>query len=328
MTTRAIFTSSRGKLGGFLHRNFNAPSYAGAALFFGATLAALALSPLQAASFSIEHERQSIAELRAKDPDLLSDEERAILRAADSYGNVRFCNNRYGGNGLLVRFNGRPAVVTSAHMFIESSTSEIKCSTEDFQGVFFPNVSYYGEPDHARDEEFVLRTVDMEYPPLNMKPYLEALAKKNNVATTSSDWLVFFLDEDITTDIMPGGHERGYLEYTANRSWYDRGQLYLIGMHVDLDDGLIAHYQKCDYANGGNLAILHTCDSLPGTSGSTLLTLEDGELRLYGVHSSARVNDDGSHFLVAPPDDRSQWKVATPGLRIFEAQAAEFQTLP
>ncbi|RDE07943.1 hypothetical protein [Pelagibacterium lacus] len=285
-----------------------------------------------ASMFDDGNDRQSILELRHKEESLLTQEEHAILWAANLYGSIRFCNGDQGGNAALIRFNGLPAVITAGHMLVDN-TGELLCDKTSAADAFYmPNVGYYDPHAPQADDDFVLRRVRLQYPPVNLKEYIAAVETGNRGGMTAADWLVFFLDEHITTDVMPDGHERGFLEYSSNRESFDTGQLYLIGMHRDLDEGLVAHYQRCDYANLANLSVQHVCDTLPGTSGSILLSMEDGELRFRAIHSSGRFNGpEGAadrHIFDHVPQDRSKWNSATPALRVFEAQDPEFQRLP
>ncbi|RDE07942.1 hypothetical protein DVH29_14150 [Pelagibacterium lacus] len=282
--------------------------------------------------FDDGNDRLSILELHHKEESLLTQEEHAILLAANRYGNIGMCGGANGGNAFVIRFNGRPAVITAGHTLIDDESGEVKCAHEDVRPSFMPNVAHYDPHTPRTDDDFVLRRVDLQYPPVNLKGYIAAVETGNTGGMTAADWLVFFLDEDITTDIMPDGHQRGFLQYSSNRESFDTGQLYLIGMHRDLGDGIVVHYQRCDYANLANLSIQHVCDTLPGTSGSMLLSMEDGELRFRAIHSSGRFNGpEGAadrHIFDHVPQDRSQWNSATPALRVFEAQDPEFRRLP
>lgn len=128
-------------------------------------LLALTLFPpiAQAAIFDDGNDRKLLFDLRLKPESSLTDEERMILRAADRYGNVGFCN-RVQGNATLIDYFGRPAIVTSAHMFFDSKTGKPKCSDAELRSaIYMPNISYYDARGKFSDS-FTKRKVKLVVP--------------------------------------------------------------------------------------------------------------------------------------------------------------------
>lgn len=279
---------------------------------------------MNTAIFNDGQDRERLLNLRNKPENQRTAEEQALVRAADSYGNIRFCNGANGGNAFLIMHNGRPAVVTSGHMFVDNSTGNPKCSEEDVNAYYMPNVSYYDPENPNANQDFFSRSVGLQYPPVNLEEYQAAIKKNNPVANVNADFLIFYLDEDITKDKMPAGHTRGAMSLAQNNGSFDRGQIYMMGVAVDRDNGLATVYQSCDYASLGGIVIQHVCDTLPGSSGSLLMTYEDGEMRVKGIHSAGQENESAangnSQVFDSVPEDRSKWNSATPVQSIISSQ--------
>ncbi|RDE07944.1 hypothetical protein [Pelagibacterium lacus] len=78
---------------------------------------------------------------RAEAGEPLEPVEQAILAAAPRAGIINFCNKQKGGNAFLIRHDGRPAVVTSAHMLTDSS-GQLACSVSELRNsTYMPNTS-------------------------------------------------------------------------------------------------------------------------------------------------------------------------------------------
>src|SRR5690606_22901502 len=149
---------------------------------------------------------------RRQDFDGLTGEEQAILRAADKVGAIGFCNG-YGGNAFRIDYDGRPAVITSAHMLIEDN-GELKCSSSQLRAnaIYMPNTSYYDPDDTQANEDFYMREVGLVVPPVNVEEARERF-RQGSDEYNALDYVVVFLAEDVRSDVMPNGHERGTLAY-------------------------------------------------------------------------------------------------------------------
>ncbi|NMA99105.1 MAG: hypothetical protein GX970_13515, partial [Phyllobacteriaceae bacterium] len=83
--------------------------------------------PATAGIFDDGNDRLLLTDLREKPVSVLTGEERAILRAADRYGNIGICTAS-GGNASLIRINARDAIITSLHMIQDPQTGAFRCS--------------------------------------------------------------------------------------------------------------------------------------------------------------------------------------------------------
>lgn len=257
---------------------------------------------------------ERIIDLRKRPYTSLTDEEKAILRAADKVGNIRFCKG-IAGNAFLIQYQGRPAIVTAGHMLVDFKTGKLKCSSEDLKDMtYFPNSSYYNAYDPSENKSFVLREVPLEYPPVNLENVMNIKGNSNN----NDDYLVFFLKEDVTQDKMPQGHKRSYLQFSKNAQSKGQG-LYMLGIGADPGQNIIAPiYQKgCNFHRDyGKLN--HDCATINGSSGSLLGHMEDGEIVFSGVHRYALI---GNANMPGPSEGFSNmWNVATPSQYIEDKQ--------
>ncbi|MGB3502028.1 MAG: hypothetical protein WBA44_10415 [Mesorhizobium sp.] len=230
-----------------------------------------------ASIFDDGNDRKFVRDLRAKDPALLGQEERAILSASNKVGLIGFCRGRGMGNAFLILHRGRPAVVTNAHLAFTPDGRSICASEAEFsQGMgYLPNFGFYDTSGNIDEKNFVLRKVELEYPPVNMENVKEPYKP-------DMDYLVFYLKEDITRDKMPDGSMRGYLKYS--KAPPNRGSLYMLGLAGDMGGGNYLIYQaRCDgFVERGSF--YHACDTVSGSSASLISTLESGELRFRGLH--------------------------------------------
>lgn len=249
---------------------------------------------------------QRILDLRKRPASSLTEEEKAILIAADKVGNVKFCD-KFGGNGFVIEYKGRPAVITSAHFLVDFKTGKLKCTEAEMKkSTYFPNASYYNPDDLKENKDFYMKSVGLEYPPVNLKEVL-AMDSPNNV---NEDYVIFFLKEDITKDRMPTGNQRSFLKYSQNTQAKGNG-LYFLGTGPDPKGKHLAMlYQRdCNFnRNDGYLS--HDCATIGGSSGSLLGHMENGEIVFSGVHRFAPLGDSK---LPGPSTDlESLWNIATP----------------
>ena len=249
----------------------------------------------QAAIFADGNDRHYVDDLRAKEPAGLTPEEKAILAAANNVGIIRVCDNRRSGNAFFVRYGGRPAVVTSGHVLVDTRTGVIHCDAETrTKAFYFANASHY-EPG-IKDKTFVLERSGLVYPPINLS---EITARKFDMASPA-DWLVFLLDTDIAGDTMPDGRKRGVLNASVEHA--PSGKLVMIGIDPDMANADRTVFQQdCDYLVKGGL-VLHNCDTVSGASGSFLGVYEDGEIRIRGIHNYAPLGDEELPFALTEID--------------------------
>ncbi|RDE07946.1 hypothetical protein [Pelagibacterium lacus] len=254
-----------------------------------------------AAIFDNGTERQNIHDLRRQDFASLTEEEQAILRAADKVGALGLCNGS-GGNSFLIEFDGRPAVITSAHLLIDAETGRARCSAEELreQISYLPNASYYDPDDPQANEEFTMRSVRLVTPPVNLEEAHASLMPGESDHSNTADWMVMFLREDISGDVMPAGHERGVFAYAdlpsasqAAEKHQQAGRifsgLYLIGVAPDRYDGLATNYQsgcnyRLDHFTGNPGILMHDCATIRGSSGSFVGLMQGSEIRFTGSH--------------------------------------------
>jgi hypothetical protein len=234
---------------------------------------------------------QRIQNLRDQPIDSLTAEERAILVAADKVGNVRYCSG-VGGNAFLIMYEGRPAIISTAHALFDSSSGGIKCSQADLeqQAVYYPNSSYYNPDDPQSNLSVYLRTVRLEMPVVNLKEAETRGIATDNNPNAHYDYIIMFVGQDITKDIMPLGHERGYLKYDENQDAAGN-DLYTIGLGDDPQDKLAMLFQSGCNFNRTDVRINHDCATVDGSSGSLLGRLDSGEIVFSGLHRYAHGGD-------------------------------------
>lgn len=257
-----------------------------------------------AAIFDDGNDRAPISDLRKKPDASLTDTERMILRAADRYGNVGFCPGA-GGNATLIDYSGRPAIITSAHMFYDEDRSP-KCTAAELRNAtFVPNVSYvYDGTPHSR--EFTHRSVRLVG--ADLIDNIGLMRRKSDGPLTEDDYIIVYLEEDISRDIMPDGHQRGAFTI-GDLTFERRGDITMIGAAPDIASGLTTIYQTCRYRHAVNIGLQHTCDTVRGSSGSAMLMEGNGELTLVGVHAWAL---HGNAVFPAPNESMTvDWNLAT-----------------
>lgn len=231
-----------------------------------------------------------ISDLRSK-PDR-TEEEEAILRAVGKTGNIHFCGGRRGGNAFLIMYEGRPAVITSAHLLTEENSNILYCSEEDMQPLYYPDTSYYNADNPDENRALYTKSVELEFPPENFEDGLIGLTETN--LESFNDYVIFYLKEDITRDIMPSGHERSYFRPSADIPSIGQG-LIAIGSGLDPDNPKAETYYHagCSFTRTDDgQRINHDCNSIRGASGSVLGLMENGEVTFAGLIQGARVGGD------------------------------------
>src|SRR5690606_30687614 len=153
---------------------------------------------------------QRIYDLRQRDRASLTDEEKAILIAADKVGHIRFCQGE-AGNAFLIRHRNRPAIITSGHLLIDK-TGKSRCP-ERSQFEYYPNTSYYNPFDPSEKSSFYLRTIVAR----TAAAEISRLQQLKGEFNTDEDYLILYLDEDPTKDVMPNGNVRSFFRDSTNK---------------------------------------------------------------------------------------------------------------
>ena len=270
-------------------------------------LAGIAPHAADATIFDDGNDRKLVNDLRARETrsEELTEIELAILEAANRVGAFSFCNSApdktdgISGTASLIRFHGRLAVITSAHYLVDLETRQMKCSEERAgNALFYPNMSWAGI-----DNEFAMMSYRLEYPPENLGNYLNTDRVLQRRGTDPLDYLVFYLQEDITQSRMPDGRIRGAFKPSSRVLDLANGpgfmgdalpDIHMLGFAPDIQDGVPMIYQE-SCAGIFRLVrdlLLHTCDTVGGTSGSALLSFDGEELHLAAVNNFSGVGGD------------------------------------
>lgn len=247
---------------------------------------------LNTAVFDNGSEVQTVLDLRARNN--RTAEEEAILRAADKSGNIHLCR-KAAGNAFLIMYQGRPAVITAAHIATERNSNKLKCSEAEMRSSkYYPDVSYYNPAQPNENKELYTRGVELEYPPVNFD---EALVNLNNSnETIFNDYMIFFLKEDITQDTMPAGHQRSYYRVAQDVPRQGQGMISIgSGLDPNRNKASTFYHSGCNFTRSDNGArINHDCNSIRGASGSVLGIMENGEVAFAGLIQGARIGGDVS----------------------------------
>ncbi len=229
-------------------------------------------------------DRQALAVLRAKDPNALTMEEKAILEASNRIGFIHLPGCKRGSNAVLININGRDAIVAPGHLAIDLKSGALKCSaTED--AYYYPNASYTG--DGQTPDSITAKKIKLEPNPLNFENHAEFKSDG------TQDFLIYYLSENISDEVLPtglsmAGERRGFVPISTVRE--RKGTAYNIGYDSKIEEqiGRQMSFHECRYEqNTRRLGYFsHNCDSSPGGSGSLLGTIENGEMTLQAVNSS------------------------------------------
>jgi len=240
-----------------------------------------------AAYFEDGNDKELIINLRIRlsNGEALSALENAYLNAAAQTGQISCAGGRVASNATLIQIGGRDAILTTAHAFIDESTGQPKCDLSTLG--YYPNLSFYNLANGIpTDFEKKLVPTNGE-DPLNLEN-----TQMTGKIPVSKDFLIFYLNENISDDILPGNVTRGFMRMESPPS--ASGNVHLLGTDKDVNNGLGTTYQECEY-DLGNSNILHTCDTQPSVSSSALTYFNGQDLALIGMHSS---------FLILLPKSR------------------------
>lgn len=227
--------------------------------------------------------RQTIMDLRKRNPRTLSPEEKAVLTASTRTGSIMCGDIPVSSNGTLIQLaDGRDAVITSAHAFVDN-TGRPKCDLSNIE--YMPNVNLYiGEWT-----ETVLKVTKTDgRPPLNLENTLSG--DFTSSSRLKDDFLVFVLSDDISRDRLPDGSTRGFMKMASQVP--RTGKTYLVGINPDYRNGDSAGFESCKYGNTG-LEYYHLCAATVNSSSSALTILENDELVLSGIHNGEITSQSG-----------------------------------
>lgn len=271
--------------------------------------------------------RRSILSLREKrtSGEPLTEAEHAILKAANRVGYIRWPCGRFGGNASLVNIGGRDAILTSAHQFFDAETGVPKgeCSEDDLgQAVYHPDFSYVDSRDEAT------RPITRRYVPVSEdEPILGANFVTGSRVSIADDWLILFLDTNVSSETAPDGTLRGYLKFGSPEEFVKP-----VGFNIGhepryaKEQGAITlhSYQSCPIQADGLRRVNHLCDTGRGSSSSILTVLEEGELLLWGIHTNSSTAGFNNEDVYQTPKSHFDWNVGTSVFQMIKAiQALE-----
>lgn len=238
---------------------------------------------IKAAYFDDGNDKQAVTDLRERRAkgEALTEEETAILVAASRTGKIG-CDVAGGKenftNGFITEINGREAIITSGHAFIDKADGSAVCDLTKVW--YYPNFSFFDKSNGA-PTDFERRKVKTDGKlPLN----LEVILGRTNVPT-HADFLIFFVsskEAPLKIDKLPDDSIRGILEFSSLLS--KDSDVYLIGTEPGFRKGTATAYQKCSSTNRLDHTVLHNCDTFAGASSSLVGKMEDGEIKIYGIH--------------------------------------------
>lgn len=305
------------------------------AFVFGAALTVTVLLPqvgaaqvTRAAYFDDGQDKTSIPELRAARDrgQPLTVAEEAILRAANRTGYVRFpdCTDERGvavnGNAFLVRIGGRDAVVTSAHIAMDLVSRQFRngCTLAELTRILYmPNASYFdraASDPPPRDDDPIAQTIGGL-----LDTSLGRLDVQGVAPSTSSDYIVMLLDEQISHLPSPDGAVRGAFEFAVFPRQGDV-EVAMLGVdpsYIARSGRVSMTWQTClAEVNFGRTR--HLCDTVPGVSGSVIAVFEDGDYRALALHSGG-VDGAQTDAPLPLPSSRFGWNTATTTSVIVDA---------
>lgn len=279
----------------------------------------------EAAYFDDGNDRESIMDLRRRaesNPSSITDEEAAILRAANRTGYIRWPDCGIGGNAFLVNINGRDAIVTSAHIALDtqSGTPRKNCTDEQLKNaVYLPDASYMDGLNGSSEEN------------KNSKRQVPVTLGNDNTQLNDgvailvpNDWIILYPEDakTISRETALDGQVRGSIEFSTLRT-KDQQTVYNIGFNPkfknDHNQGkTISSYQTCKSQTPTASLAYVSCDVVRGSSGSLVATMENGELVFSGIMSanSSSYDESKEHPL---PMFSYDWNIATPSSQITKA---------
>jgi hypothetical protein len=250
-----------------------------------------------AAYFDDGNDKQAVVDLRARKArgEVLTEMEEAILVAAARTGQITICGDRSASNAFLVRIGGRDAIITTAHAAIDMETGASKCTfTETY---FYPNMSFYdasdGEPNPSNFEKLRVQTDKKE--PL-WAPEIKFMHGIHDI-DLKTDFAIFFLERDVSSDLLPDGSTRGNFEVA--RDFPFEVEIFLFGTDPSFRNGRATAFQNCP-STIGSFLILHRCDTIKGVSSSALVIFDEGQFKVMGIHTDGEQGTFG-------PDSLGVW---------------------
>lgn len=230
-------------------------------------------------------DRQALAALRAKNPSLLTTEEKAILEASNRIGYLHLPGCHGANNAVLININGYDAIVATGHTVIEK-TGVLKCSADE-DAFYYPNASYLNQRvEIPAEDSFILKKIKLETNPINFENHIRFRFD------TRQDFLIYYLTENISKEILPvgtynAGRTRGAMPISTVRQ--RTGTVYIMGLdgRYEKEYGRQMSYQRCEYEQNTRMLgfFSHNCDISPGSSGSLLGTIENNHMTLQAINS-------------------------------------------
>lgn len=275
----------------------------------GAALAEPAAQVMPVAYFTDNIDRVALADLRARDPVALTADERAVLTAANRLGWIQIAECGRGSNAILIRHDGRDAVLTSRHLVAGVWKGQTICAP-DAAAVFYPNAAYITPEGAGPVAGFAHDTIALEPHPLNFDG-------DGLMMGVDDDWVLYFLEQDVSDQPMPegawnAGKIRGVTAFAGGGA--RSGEAVMIGYdgRFDRENGWQFSHQPCRYLQQVQewAPIYIDCDVSPGSSSSFLGLMEAGELRLFAMVS--RASDPMTGTDVPVPEIGFLWNQAVP----------------
>jgi len=271
----------------------------------------------QAAYFEDGNDRESLNRLRniRAIGGALTDEERALLQAADRVGAVIWpqcihpeTNQPVNGNAFLVRIEGRDAIVTNAHLIRnEEGVLHGNCVLKDYSNAqYWPNSTYFEQTGAA--------AISMQLMRLPVGASVDARLGGFRASYVMDDWIVLFLDEQISE--KPAPHQdkaRGFVRFADGGDFKTKGSRgsepiwgFIIGKDRRQKPG-VTTWQKCEFVVEASRTF-HSCDTAPSSSGSLFGIYQDGEIRFQAINSRGQETLDNGYIQL--PKDYSKWNFA------------------
>lgn len=237
-------------------------------------------------------DRKAINDLReGLQSDLATEERSALLRAASKTGRIG-CKAGFTNGTLIQLSDGRDAVISSAHSFLDPKSGKFIC--EDHEINYLPNLTFYNPKTGKMNnfEKFKVPIVD--FYPMN---YEHVKGSTADHLGDLMDFLIFPLSRNISDDRLPDGTVRGYMKFDVDTPTSFDG--YFIGYMDQFRGGLSSAYQICNIQLA-HRTLYHLCDTQYSSSSSALTRMVDGELVLAGIHVSEWGGWDNSDVHATP----------------------------
>jgi len=141
----------------------------------------------------------------------------------------------------------------------------------------------------------------------------------NRNFNVSNDFLVIRLSERISDERALDGSIRGAFQFAD----VERGvqEAVIIGVdpkQIDAYGSTQTSYQNCEILQVLDFSY-HSCDTVPGVSGSILAVLQDWEYKFHSIHSDSSYRVKDPEVSRPLPKSQLEWNTATPSSAILEA---------